>query len=46
MVNSNYEISIEEVGCLIRLIDKHGDGRIYLKDFKFFLATLGLKKEH
>lgn len=46
MVNENCEVSIEEVGCLIKLIDKQGEGRVCLEDLKFFLATLGLKKEH
>lgn len=40
------EISKEEVGCLLRVIDKKGEGQLFLDDFKFFLATLGLKKEH
>lgn len=38
------EISKEEVGCLLRVIDKKGEGQLFLDDFKFFLATLGLKK--
>jgi Ca2+-binding EF-hand superfamily protein len=38
------EISTEEVGCLLRVIDKQGEGQISINDFKFFLATLGLKK--
>ncbi len=40
------EISQEEVGCLLRVIDRRGEGLLYLNDFKYFLATLGLKKEH
>lgn len=27
-------------------IDRKGEGQLYLEDFKFFLATLGLKREH
>ncbi len=38
------ELSIEEIGCLIRVIDKRGEGQLYLDDFKHFFATLGLKK--
>ena len=30
----------------MRLIDKHGEGRLCLEDFRFFLATMRLKKEH
>ena len=40
------ELSIEEVGCLLRIIDKRGEGQLYIEDFKYFMATLGLKKEH
>ena len=40
------ELSTEEVGCLLRVIDKSGEGQLYLKDFRHFFATLGLKKEH
>lgn len=40
------ELSIEEVGCLLRVIDKRGEGQLYIEDFKYFMATLGLKKEH
>ncbi len=46
MYNEGVEISIEEIGCLMRLIDKKGEGRICVEDFKFFLATMRLKKEH
>lgn len=38
------EVSKEEVGCLIRVMDKKGEGQIFINDFKYFLATLGLKK--
>lgn len=38
------EISKEEVGCLLRVIDKKGEGQLFVNDFKYFLATLGLKK--
>lgn len=31
---------------MIKLIDKQGEGRVNFDDFKLFLATLGLKKEH
>ena len=34
------------MGCLIKLIDRKGEGRVDLEDFKVFLATLGLKKVH
>lgn len=40
------ELSREEIGCILRLIDKKGEGHLYLDDFKLYLATLGLKKEH
>ena len=40
------ELSAEEVGCLLRIVDKRGEGQMYLNDFKHFMATLGLKKEH
>ncbi|MCB0371129.1 MAG: hypothetical protein KDD45_17355, partial [Bdellovibrionales bacterium] len=40
------ELSTEEIGCLLRIIDKRGEGILYLNDFKHFLATLGLRKEH
>ena len=40
------EISIEEIGCLLRVTDRQGEGQIYLEDFKFYMATLGLKKPH
>jgi Ca2+-binding EF-hand superfamily protein len=43
---SGREISREEVGCLLRVVDKRGEGQLYIGDFKHFLATLGLKKEH
>ncbi len=46
MYNEGVEMSVEEVGCLIRLIDKKGEGRTCLEDFKYFLATMRLKKEH
>ena len=28
------------------MVDKKGEGHVYLDDFKVYLATLGLKKEH
>jgi Ca2+-binding EF-hand superfamily protein len=40
------ELSTVEVGCLLRVVDKSGEGQLYLNDFKHFFATLGLKKEH
>ena len=40
------EFSTEEVGCVLRVVDKRGEGQLYLNDFKHFFATLGLKKEH
>ncbi len=40
------ELSIEEIGCLLRVVDKRGEGQLYLNDFKHFFATLGLRKEH
>lgn len=40
------EITQEEVGCLLRIMDRTGEGQIYLRDFKYYFATLGLKKEH
>ena len=46
MEDSGAEISKEEVGCLIKLIDKKGQAKIHKKDFKSYMATMGLKKEH
>jgi Ca2+-binding EF-hand superfamily protein len=46
MVDCGKELSIEEIGCLLRVVDKRGEGQLYLNDFKHFLATLGLRKEH
>jgi hypothetical protein len=40
------EMSREEAGCLLRIVDKQGEGQIYIDDFKHFFATLGLRKEH
>lgn len=40
------EISTEEIGCLLRVTDRQGEGQLYLEDFKFYMATLGLKKPH
>jgi hypothetical protein len=46
MADQQREISPEEVGCLLAVIDRKGEGQLFLEDFKFFLATLGLKREH
>ena len=34
------------MGCLLAAIDRKGEGQLFLNDFKYFLATLGLKREH
>eukprot|EP00919_Chromeraceae_sp_WS-2016_P053342 GHVR01126689.1.p1 GENE.GHVR01126689.1~~GHVR01126689.1.p1 ORF type:complete len:127 (+),score=15.85 GHVR01126689.1:658-1038(+) len=46
MEDNEVEMSKEEIGCVIRLIDKKGEGHVHRDDFKVYLATLGLKKEH
>lgn len=46
MDDNTAQISKEEIGCLIKLIDKSGQAKIHKKDFKFYLATMGLKKQH
>ena len=46
MRDNGEEMSREELGCLIKLIDKKGEAKIHKSDFKSYLATLGLKKEH
>jgi Ca2+-binding EF-hand superfamily protein len=46
ITEQNREISAEEVGCLLAAIDRKGEGQLFLNDFKYFLATLGLKREH
>ncbi len=40
------ELTNEEVGCLIKTIDRNGVAKINQEDFDFFLATMGLKKTH
>ena len=44
MEDNGYELSREEIGCVIKLIDKKGEARINKKDLNSYLATLGLKK--
>ena len=39
-------ISTEEVGCLLRVMDRTGEGQVTPQDFMAHAATLGLKKEH
>jgi hypothetical protein len=46
MSDNHIDLSVEEIGCLLRLIDKKGEGHLYEDDFKHYLATLGIKKEH
>jgi Ca2+-binding EF-hand superfamily protein len=46
VADAGKELSTEEVGCLLRVVDKRGEGQLYIEDFKHFFATLGLKKEH
>ena len=46
LADNNRELSPEQAGCLLATIDRKGEGQPYLDDFKYFLATLGLKREH
>jgi hypothetical protein len=46
MAGHQRELSREEVGCLLATVDRKGEGQLFLEDFKYYLATLGLKREH
>ena len=46
MEENGRELSREEIGCVIKLIDKKGEAKIHRQDLKSYLATMGLKKEH
>ena len=37
-------ISQEEVGCLLRVMDRTGEGQVTQQNFMAYAATLGLKK--
>jgi Ca2+-binding EF-hand superfamily protein len=37
-------LNTEELGCLVKLLDRHGDGDIKPDDMKKYLATLNIKK--
>jgi hypothetical protein len=39
-------LSDDEIGCLIKTIDKKGIARISRDDFDNFIATMGLRKGH
>jgi hypothetical protein len=46
MAGHQRELSREEVGCLLATVDRKGEGQLFLEDFKYYMATLGLKREH
>lgn len=46
MLENSYELSKEELGCLVKLMDRKGVGKIHPSNFKNYLATLNLKKPH
>ena len=42
--DNGYELSREEIGCVIKVIDRKGEAKIHRADLKSYLATMGLKK--
>lgn len=38
-------MNAEELGCVVKLLDRHGDGDIKADDMRRYLATLNIKKE-
>lgn len=40
------DLTNEEIGCLIKTIDKKGVAKVNSEDFNTFMATMGLKKPH
>lgn len=46
MENYGGQLSNQEIGCIIKTIDRKGTGQLSANDFDSFLATMGLKKAH
>lgn len=40
------DLEVEEIGCLIKIMDRQGIAQVGREDFDNFLATMGLKKTH